>query len=85
MSHARFQKQERERARRAKAQAKRDRREANLAAAEQPVEGSAEPSVANQADVLAELAELHDRFGAGEVEFVDFEREKQELMERLNV
>ena len=39
----------------------------------------------DQADVLADLAALHARFDAGELEFEDFELSKQQLTEQLDV
>ncbi len=82
MSHARFQKQLREKARREKAAAKVQRREdrkAEVADAE-PTEG-----VADQATLVAELADLHRRYDAGEVEFDEFLDAKAELTERLQI
>ena len=81
MSQANFQKQQREKARRERAAAKFARKvERNNATAPEPV-GPARA----QAEVLAELAELHERFDAGDLEFEDFELSKQQLMEQLNV
>ena len=82
MSQARFQKQARERARREKAEAKKERREALQAAA---LTTEAPSSSASQEDVLAELADLHLKFEAGTIEFVDFEQRKHELMAQLSV
>ncbi len=81
VSQARFQKQQREKARRERAAAKWAKR-AERSNAEAP-----EPTgpARDQADVLADLAELHARFGAGEVTFEDFESTKQELTEQLDV
>jgi hypothetical protein len=39
----------------------------------------------DQAIVLAELAELHERFDAGLITFDDFELAKQELTDQLDV
>jgi Gas vesicle protein G len=82
MSQARFQKQQRERAKREKAQAKAARKEERAAA--QPVEGGA-AVLPPQAGVLEDLAALHRRFDDGDIEFEDFEAAKQELLERLDV
>jgi hypothetical protein len=82
MSQARFQKQERERARRAKAQAKAARRDERVAAR---AEGSDASELPPQEGVLAELAELHRRFDDDEIEFEEFEAAKRELLERLDV
>jgi hypothetical protein len=80
MSQARYQKQLRERARREKAEAKRDRREARLlsAASEPPQPAASEP------DVLAKLAALHETFAQGGIDFDEFERVKHELISQLN-
>ena len=81
MSQARFQKQQREKARRERAAAKFAKRvERSNAVAPEPSEVPRD-----QDAVLAELAELHARFEAGEVSFEDFEVTKQELTEQLDV
>ena len=84
MNQARFQKQQREKARREKAQAKFARKEARATAA---IEGENEPGPAmlDEETVLTQLAELHQRFEAGTIEFADFEDAKGQLMERLIV
>jgi hypothetical protein len=82
MSQARFQKQQREKARREKAAAKwarRVERRDTTASDEVPV------PVVDEATVLAELAELHQRFDAGAITFDDFTTVKDELMGRLDV
>lgn len=81
MSQARFQKQQREKARRERAAAKWAKR-AERANADAPE--PAEP-VREQADVLAELATLHARFDAGEMSFEDFEITKQQVTDQLDV
>ena len=50
-------------------------------AADSPVGALQRP----QADVLADLASLHQRFEDGQVDFDDFEDSKQELMAQLDV
>ena len=81
MSQANFQKQQREKARRERAAAKFAKRvERSNAVAPEP---TAPARV--QAEVLAELAELHARFDAGDLAFEDFELSKQQLMEQLDV
>lgn len=82
MSQARFQKQQRERAKREKAQAKAARREERAAAQADDAGAAALPP---QERVLADLAVLHQRFDDGEIEFDEFEAAKQELLERLDV
>jgi hypothetical protein len=81
MSQARYQKQVRERARREKAAAKKERREARQASA---AENGEVPQVASQPEVLAELAALHDTFADGAIEFEEFERRKHELIAQLD-
>lgn len=82
MSQARFQKQQREKARREKAAAKfarkAERRDAKDA------EPDAEPAP-DQDVVLAELAELHERFEAGAVSFEDFSEARDALVAQLDV
>jgi hypothetical protein len=82
MSHARFQKQQREKAQRDKARAKVARREERRASVED------EPSPAGQSDeatVLADLAELHRKFEAEEISFDDFAAAKDDLTQQLHV
>ena len=81
MSQARFQKQQREKARRERAAAKWAKR-AERAKADAPE--PAEP-VREQADVLADLATLHARFDAGEMTFEDFEVTKQQMTDQLDI
>jgi hypothetical protein len=85
MSHASFQKRMREKARQDKARAKRQRRDDRAAAAaDAPVEGDDTP-VAPQREVLAELADLHERFDSDHIDFDEFERRKHDLLARLDV
>lgn len=80
MSQARFQKQQREKARRERAAAKWARRvERGNATPPEP-----EP-LRDQATVLAELAALHERFDAGLITFDDFEAAKSGLTAQLDV
>lgn len=81
MSQARFQKQQREKARRERAAAKWAKR-VERGNAEVP-----EPSgpIRDQSAVLADLADLHAQFEAGGMSFEDFEATKQELTEQLDV
>jgi hypothetical protein len=84
MNQARFQKQQREKARREKAAAKFARKEARATAA---IDGENEPGLAmlDEETVLIQLADLHQRFEAGTIEFEDFEDAKGQLMARLLV
>lgn len=72
MNQARFQKQQREKARREKAAAKFARKEARATAADEgdPADG---PAMLDEETVLTQLAELHQRFEAGTITFEDFE------------
>ena len=82
MSQARFQKQQREKARREKAAAKWARRQERRSD-----RNDAPPRTAasEEAEVLTELAALHARFDAGEIPFDDFVTAKEELTQRLNI
>jgi hypothetical protein len=81
VSHARFQKQQREKAQRERAAAKWAKRmDRNKTPPSEP--GG---PVRDQAAVLAELAVLHQRFDAGELTFADFEADKKQLIEQLDV
>jgi hypothetical protein len=83
MSQARFQKRMREKARLDKARAKQARKEERQAeaAAAQPQE----PPSAPQSELLDELAALHQRFDADEIDFDEFEQRKHELLAQLDV
>jgi hypothetical protein len=87
VSQARFQKMQREKARREKAAAKRERKAARAEeAAASSEEGATAASDENEQErVLAELAALHDSFDAGDLEFDDYEDRKRELLDRLEV
>jgi hypothetical protein len=80
VSQASFQKQQREKLRRERAAAKLARRAERSSAPE-----IADAPASDQAAVLAELAELHERFGAGLITFEDFEVSKQQLTQQLDV
>ena len=82
MNQARFQKQQREKARREKAAAKWARKEARAAADDEPADG---PAMLDEETVLTQLAELHQSFESGAIPFEDFEEAKTELMARLRV
>ena len=82
MNQARFQKQQREKARREKAAAKWARREERRNAADE-AQPSAPP--ADQAQLVAQLADLHARFDAGTIDFEDFTVAKDELTRQLLV
>lgn len=79
MSQVRSNKRQRDMAKRDKAAAKSARREERK---NSPDEAAA-PAPIDQESVLAELAALHARYDAGDVEFEEFLDTKQELTERL--
>jgi hypothetical protein len=84
-----FGKQERERAKKAKAAAKRDRRlEANEETAS-PDDGEGPPPVQHDKESIAELFaaidQLHRRFEAQEIEHREFEKQKVELLAKLPI
>ena len=80
MNQARFQKQQREKARREKAAAKFAKKVERKEAAEAAPDAS-EPI--DEAAMLAELGDLHQRFEAEAISFEDFEAAKAALLERL--
>jgi hypothetical protein len=81
VNQARFQKQQREKARRERAAAKFAKRAQRDST---PEVGPAAP-VRPQAEVLAELTDLHEQFEAGLVTFDDFEAGKERLTAQLDV
>jgi hypothetical protein len=83
MNQARFQKQQREKARREKALAKFARREERRNAPDEPQPPTTSPI--EQAHLLAQLADLHARFDAGEIPYDDFLIAKDDLTQRLHV
>ena len=81
-----FGKTQRERDKRAKAAAKRERRIAGSAPTDEP-EAPPEPapSKQDQEAVLTELAALHERFADGGMELEEFEARRDELRGRLQI
>jgi hypothetical protein len=84
MSHARFQKQQREKARREKAAAKQERRAVRAEGATGDDESTAEPSPPEQ-NVLADLAQLHQQFADNVIDFDEFEERKRDLLAQIEV
>jgi hypothetical protein len=82
VNQARFQKQQREKARREKAAAKWARRQERRA--DRDDAPPAAPAF-EESEVLTELAALHARFEAGEIPFEDFVTAKEELTQRLDI
>ncbi len=79
MSQARFQKQQRERTRKERAAMKTARKEER-----REEKASAEPGEAvDETSILAELAALHAKYDAGEIEFDDFLTAREEITQRL--
>lgn len=77
-----FEKRERDRAKKAKADAKRERRHDRPG--DEDDEAVAEPVVAvDEAAVLASLDELHRRFDAEEIDFDDFAEQRDALLAQL--
>ena len=88
-----FDKLQRDRAKKAKAAAKRDRRQNGLpegadAVAEPegdgPVVNNYPPNL-TAAEVLERIQDVHQRFDAGTMSYEDFEEHKAELLGRLTV
>jgi hypothetical protein len=85
-----FAKQERDRAKKAKAALKRERREGRDAAASASSSPAAAPDVSGEGDVSPEellrlVKELHDAYADERISLEDFEERKQELMARITV
>jgi hypothetical protein len=85
MGRSSFGKLERDRAKKAKAQAKRERRQAAVEAGDGEEATVAPADGLSTADVLEQLEELHRRYDAGEVGDDDFQETKAELLGRLSV
>lgn len=83
MSQARFQKFQREKARREKAEAKAERKAARVEAAGN--EDDADPTALPESSVLDKLAALHQQFDDDAIDFDTFEERKNELISQLNV
>jgi hypothetical protein len=77
-----FDKLQRERAKKAKAAMKRERRQERGNEADETVEGGA-ASQDTPDELLAQIARLHARFDNEEIEFEEFEELKLDLFERL--
>lgn len=79
-----FEKRQREKARQDRAAGKRERRAAR---AENPPDEEPDTATAPevQSRVIAQLAELHDRFDRGDMEFEDFEEARGALLAQLDV
>jgi hypothetical protein len=79
---------ERDRAKKAKANAKRERRQDKGGEIDEPIEPPAPPQPGgrlSEAEVIDRLKVLHDRFEDGALGFDDFEEQKSALLARLAV
>ncbi|MCB0967921.1 MAG: hypothetical protein KDB37_13890 [Ilumatobacter sp.] len=84
MSQARFEKRMREKARADKAREKQARKQDRAAEAEAAALVE-QPASAPEPEVLDQLAALHHRFEADEIDFEEFEQLKHELLAQLDV
>jgi hypothetical protein len=82
MSNPRINKREREKAKRERAVAKAERRTERRTAGD---DEAVAITPTDETALLAELADLHRRFDAEEIEFDDFVAEKEQIMGRLQV
>lgn len=88
-----FGKVERERAKKAKAAAKRELRQTRSSDADldDAPEATGPPAVANgrpgtsTAELLQQVETLHHRFDAGELAYEDFEQQKTDLLGRIRL
>jgi hypothetical protein len=80
-----FDKLQRERAKKAKAAGKRERRQerANATDADEGPESLAPEEVLSAGELMARLEALHNRFEDNAIDFESFEEQKRELLERL--
>jgi len=80
-----FGKLQRDRDKQAKAQAKLERRQERAEQGDGDVDVQDAAPEADQATVLAQLADLHAAFDDGRISFDDFEVRRQELTSQLRV
>jgi hypothetical protein len=87
MARSSFAKLQRDRDKRAKAAAKRERRQGKSSEEEAPEEAQDTAPVDDTPteDLLAMIAELHERFEDNQIDFETFEEQKAALMARLSV
>lgn len=79
-----FAKLDREREKKAKAQAKQEKRLAKSESGATREDGAGAP-VANEEQILTALGELHAAYEAGTVSLDDFEARRQQLTEALQI
>jgi hypothetical protein len=87
-----FAKLERDRAKKARAAAKRERRQGRGSEPDAAPEdsgssatGSDSPGSASSTEVLEHLAAIHERYDAGDMSYEEFEERKAELLARLQI
>ncbi len=80
-----FGKVERERAKKAKAAAKRELRQSRGTDAEPADEERAPEPADSTAELLQQVEDLHRRFDAGVLPYEDFESQKADLMGRIRL
>jgi hypothetical protein len=81
-----FEKRERDRQKKAKAAAKRDKRLAGRATdAEEEGEVEAPAPAVDESAILARLEDLHKRFDDEQISFDDFEEQRAALLEQLAI
>jgi hypothetical protein len=79
-----FDKLQRERAKRAKAAAKRERRQERAAEGPEEAPGTELPREdLTPGEIMQRLDALHERYEAKQIDFESFEDQKRELLERL--
>ena len=80
-----FAKQDRDRAKKAKAALKRERRESRDDNPEEPTEaGPAVDQAANE-EIMRQVEELHQRYADKRIDFDEFDERRAELMARITV
>lgn len=80
-----FAKRERDRAKKAKAAAKRESRLEKGPEDDEDVEDDAPQTVESAEVIMEKLAKLHEAFDDDKIEFEDFEEQKAELMARIPI
>lgn len=80
-----WEKRERDKAKRARADAKRAKRQDRKSDDDTTEESAAGQPVVDQEAVIAELAALHEAFADDQIDFDEFEERKAELTARLAV
>ena len=80
-----FAKRERDRAKKAKAAAKREARLEKPADEDDEEEEAVVQSTESAEVIMAKLAKLHEAFDDNQIEFEDFEEQKAELMARMPI